>query len=72
MIFTRFLFKKIFFSFCLAGAESLGGTVSSGAAQKIRKQVEMLEEENNMLKLKIEVLLNLVAESAAELNEVRR
>ena len=61
-----------FFSFRLAGAESLGGTVSSGTAQKIRKEVETLEEENNMLKLKLEVLLNLVAESAAELSDARR
>jgi len=56
--------KKIFY---LAGAESLGGTTSSGNAQKIRKQVEILQEENNMLKLKFEVLSNLVAESVAEL-----
>lgn len=39
----------------------------SGSAQKIRKQVEVLKEENNMLKLKVDVLLNLVAESVAEL-----
>ncbi|CAF0756589.1 unnamed protein product [Rotaria sp. Silwood1] len=51
-----------------AGAESVGGTASSGSAQKIRKQVEVLKEENNMLKLKVDVLLNLVAESVAELS----
>ena len=56
----------------LAGAESLGGTVSSVVAQKVRKQIETLEEENNMLKIKVEVLLNLVAESAAELTQARR
>ena len=56
----------------LAGAESLGGTASSGAAQKIRKQVEVLQEENNMLKLKVEVLLNLIAESVAELSTATR
>jgi len=60
-----FMNKNIF---CLAGAESLGGTTSSGSGQKIRKQVEILQEENNMLKLKVEVLLNLVAESVAELS----
>ncbi len=56
----------------LAGAESLGGTASSAAALKIRKQVELLQEENNMLKLKVEVLLNLVAESVAELSTAPR
>lgn len=56
------------FVFSLAGAESLGGSVSSGTAQKVRKQIEVLQEENNMLKLKADVLLNLVAESVAELS----
>jgi hypothetical protein len=65
LLYFLFMNKKIFY---LAGAESLGGTTSSGAAQKIRKQVEVLQEENNMLKLKVEVLLNLVAESIAELS----
>lgn len=55
-------------TFHLDGAESLGETTSSGAAQKIRKQVDILQEENNMLKLKVEVLLNLIAESVAELS----
>jgi hypothetical protein len=59
-------------NFYLAGAESLGGTISSSSAQKIRKQVDILQEENNMLKLKVEVLLNLVAESIAELSTVQR
>jgi hypothetical protein len=54
--------------FCLDGAESLGGIASSGAAQKIRKEVGILQEENNMLKLKVDILLNLVAESVAELS----
>jgi hypothetical protein len=58
--------------FRLAGAESLGGTASSGSAQKIRKQIEVLQEENNMLKLKVEVLLNLVAESISELSLAQR
>ncbi|CAF0789959.1 unnamed protein product [Adineta steineri] len=50
-----------------ANAEALGG-ISSNTAQKVRKQVEVLQEENNMLKLKVEVLLNLVAESIAEIS----
>ena len=56
----------------LVGAESLGGIVSSGSAQKIRKQVDVLQEENNMLKIKMEVLLNLIAESVAELSTAQR
>jgi hypothetical protein len=67
-----FIYNKYFDVFCLAGAESLGGTTSSGAAQKVRKQVDVLQEENNMLKLKVEVLLNLVAESIAELSSTKK
>ncbi|CAF4234577.1 unnamed protein product [Rotaria sp. Silwood2] len=55
-----------------SGAESLGGVASSGSAQKIRKQVGVLKEENNMLKLKVDVLLNLVAESVAELSSSQK
>ena len=51
----------------LDGAESLAGTGSSSSARNLRKQVEVLHEENNVLKLKVEMLLNLVAESIAEL-----
>lgn len=51
----------------LDGAESLGGSGSSSSAHNLRKQVEVLHEENNVLKLKVEMLLNLVAESIAEL-----
>lgn len=61
-----------FLSLSLAGAESIGGSVSSGTAQKVRRQVETLQEENNMLKLKVDVLLNLVAESVAELSSSRK
>ena len=50
----------------------MGGTGSSGAAKKIRKQVEVLQEENNMLKLKVDVLLTLVAESVAELSSTQK
>ena len=51
----------------LGGAESLGGTASSSSARNLRQQVEVLHEENNMLKVKVDMLLNLVAESIAEL-----
>ncbi|CAF2870535.1 unnamed protein product [Rotaria sp. Silwood2] len=47
-------------------AESLGETISSRSVEKIRKQIEILQEENNVLKLKVEMLLSLVAESIAE------
>jgi hypothetical protein len=69
LLFFYYEQKRIF---CLAGAETLGGTISSGSTQIIRKQVEILQEENNMLKLKVEVLLNLVAESIAELSSAQR
>lgn len=65
------IFSQNFCFFDLAGAESLGGTVSSVVAQKVRKQIETLEEENNLMKIKVEVLLNLVAESTAELTQTR-
>ncbi|UJR25138.1 hypothetical protein I4U23_006497 [Adineta vaga] len=54
------------------GAESLGGGASSASAQKLGKQVTILQEENNMLKLKVDVLLNLVAESIAELSSTQK
>lgn len=41
---------------------------TQNTTQKIRKEIETLKDENNMLKLKVEILLNLVAESVAELN----
>jgi hypothetical protein len=56
----------------LAGAESVGGGASSGSAQRLGKQVTVLQEENNMLKLKVDVLLNLVAETIAELSTAQK
>lgn len=70
--FFVYIYNAYFYIFCLAGAESVGGTASSSAAQKVRKQVDVLQEENNMLKLKAEVLLNLVAESIAELSSTSK
>ncbi|CAF1462753.1 unnamed protein product [Rotaria magnacalcarata] len=55
-----------------AGAESLDEVKSISSAQTIRTQVAISNEENNMLKLKIEVLLNLVAESVAEFSSAQR
>jgi hypothetical protein len=51
-----------------ADANSIDRTSSTIPADKIRQQIDILHEENNMLKLKVEVLLNLVAESIAELS----
>jgi hypothetical protein len=45
---------------------------STGAAHKIGKQITVLQEENNMLKLKVDVLLTLVAESIAELSSSQK
>ena len=39
------------------GAERVGGTASSSTANKTRKQVDILQEENNMLKLKKKTIL---------------
>lgn len=36
------------------------------SSKKVQKQVEILQEENNLLKLKLEVLMNLIAESIAD------
>jgi hypothetical protein len=52
--------------FYLGNAESLGRINTNSNAHKTGKQVEILQEENNMLKLKVEVLVNLVAESIAD------
>ncbi len=64
--------NKYFDIFYLGGAESLGGMASTGAAHKIGKQITVLQEENNMLKLKVDVLLTLVAESIAELSSSQK
>ncbi|CAF0744324.1 unnamed protein product [Rotaria sordida] len=47
-------------------AKSFGETILSSNVQKIRKQNELLQEENNLLKLKVEILLSRLAESIAE------
>ena len=61
-----------FCSWCQGGAERTRGTASSSTANKTRKQVDILQEENNMLKLKVEVLLNLVAETIAEFSNTEK
>lgn len=49
--------KRFFFSF--VKPES-GGNVSSREVQRLKKKNIQLEEENNVLKLKIELLLDMV------------
>lgn len=46
-------------SFFLLNLES-GGNVSGRELQRLRKKNVQLEEENNLLKLKIEILLDMV------------
>jgi len=67
-----FIYNKYFHIFYLGGAESLGRMAPTGAAHKIGKQITVLQEENNMLKLKVDVLLTLVAESIAELSSSQK
>ncbi|UJR23742.1 hypothetical protein I4U23_026719 [Adineta vaga] len=40
--------------------------ISNDTADRIRKHIQILQEENNILKVKIEVLFNLITESIAE------
>ena len=56
-----------FFVFILDEAETIGGPATANDARRIQNQINVLAEENNMLKLKVEILMNLVAESVAEL-----
>ncbi|KAK1793920.1 hypothetical protein P4O66_010833 [Electrophorus voltai] len=43
-----------------------GGTVSNKEVQKLKKRNLQLEEENNLLKLKIDILLDMLSETTAE------
>lgn len=45
---------------CLSQSES-GGNVSGKEVQRLKKRNLQLEEENNLLRLKIEVLLDMVS-----------
>ncbi|XP_070579340.1 LOW QUALITY PROTEIN: protein chibby homolog 1-like [Ptychodera flava] len=45
---------------------SSGGGVNQREYNKLKKQTQSLTEENNLLKLKIDILLDMLAESSAE------
>ncbi|XP_034049942.1 protein chibby homolog 1 [Thalassophryne amazonica] len=43
-----------------------GGTVSNKEMQRLKKKNEQLQEENNLLKLKIEILMDMLTEMAVD------
>ncbi|XP_066519109.1 protein chibby homolog 1 [Hoplias malabaricus] len=49
-----------------------GGTVSSKELQKLKKRNLQLEEENNLLKLKIELLFDMLTETTAESHLIKK
>ncbi|KAI4904324.1 hypothetical protein NFI96_015186 [Prochilodus magdalenae] len=55
----------------ITGTES-GGTVSGKEVQKLKKRNMQLEEENNLLKIKIELLLDMLTETTAESHLIQK
>lgn len=49
-----------------------GGNVSGREVQRLKKRNLQLEEENNLLRLKIEVLLDMLSESTAETHLIQK
>ncbi|XP_028601439.2 protein chibby homolog 1 isoform X4 [Podarcis muralis] len=47
-------------------AESFGDTGDRREANRLRKRIQQLEEENNLLQLKIDILLDMLSETTAE------
>ncbi|XP_072856217.1 protein chibby homolog 1 [Pogona vitticeps] len=46
--------------------DSLGGTGDRRETQRLRKRNQQLEEENNLLRLKVDILLDMLSETTAE------
>ncbi|XP_059386217.1 protein chibby homolog 1-like [Carassius carassius] len=49
-----------------------GGNVAGKAVQRLKKRNLQLEEENNLLRLKIEALLDMLSESTAETHLIQK
>ncbi|XP_055033052.1 protein chibby homolog 1 [Misgurnus anguillicaudatus] len=49
-----------------------GGNVSGKEVQRLKKRNLQLEEENNLLKIKIEILLDMLSESTAETHLIQK
>nr|XP_060633036.1 protein chibby homolog 1 [Anolis sagrei ordinatus] len=47
-------------------AESLGSTGDQRETQRLRRRNQQLEEENNLLRLKVDLLLDMLSETTAE------
>ncbi|CAF1032907.1 unnamed protein product [Adineta ricciae] len=67
----RFVDQKFLFNiengrWDTANTEILAQDVSIETADNIRKQIQMLQEENNLLQVKIQALFNLISESIVE------
>lgn len=65
-LFMFWFSRNKYLSFWPAVIENCGVATPNISSKKVQKQVEILQEENNLLKLKLEVLMNLIAESIAD------
>ncbi|XP_063077334.1 protein chibby homolog 1 [Engraulis encrasicolus] len=49
-----------------------GGTVSGKEMQRLKKRNQQLEEENNLLRLKVDLLLDMLSETTAETHLIQK